>query len=437
MLTKNEQNLLILIFFMVVYFTWKMNNLEKKSIENFDNSPVYAGDIEAVEKLSNFAIKLSEGSGNITVPGKVTFTDTLTASSITAVATDVWGTGRIKGGIIQARADLRVQNDDGSSRLKIYRKNDLFTLSMCGWKTSLAGPGASEGNWDYDNEILFNTDKGTINCNNIDATNINTTGNITVLSKTDVSGNWISGGSLKGRWVSALDDFVIGSAWDSNISTALNSWALLPRGSSQLKFCPRIENETGQDKYLWDDKKNLITFDGLIGGIKSNEINCNKISGASAVGAWIYMSTNNCGPIYSSIRDYEDYDYNNKDIKYIVMPGYRLDVYSKISSTQNNANIDASNRASMDASIIANINASNRASMDASIIASMDASNISASTISASMNAEYVASKKTYTNTNGTKPKLFKLSASINKGRSCKLYYKDIEILEIEIETEI
>jgi hypothetical protein len=120
MLTKNEQNLLILIFFIVVYFTWKMNNIEKKNIEKenlekenlekenietFNNASidpvvanaiqkVYAADLDAVTKLSNFAIQLSNG-GVITVPGSATFTGTVTTGELKPSSITTSGSGSI------------------------------------------------------------------------------------------------------------------------------------------------------------------------------------------------------------------------------------------------------------------------------------------------------------------------------------------------------
>jgi hypothetical protein len=401
MLTKNEQNLLILIFLIVVYFTWKMNNLEKKNIENFTTTtqPVFAGDVEAIEKLSNFAIKLSEGNGNITVPGNVTFNGALTTDRL--IATGVINTtGTITGatitstGVITANGTITGATINSTGAINATGTvtgatiNSTGAINATGTVTgaTINSTGAINATGTVTGATITST--GGINAiSNITGNSeINAYGNITALGRSDLSGNWISGGNLTGRWVKAYGDFTLGRIDSLDIDKMLNSWVFIPNSNSKLEFWPRMMNPTqtagaySWDNTLWDNKKNLITFDGLTGGIKSNEIDCNKISGASAIGAWIYTSSNNCNPIYSSIGNYIDYNYSTAtggiDTKYMVMPGYKLEVtpVTPFSGT---------------------------------------------STI--------------YDNIIGTKPKLWLLSTDLaNKGRSCKLFYKNNEILEID-----
>jgi len=84
MLTTNQKItiILIIIFLVIIYFSFKINDLEKKIIEDFVDTTdtqinnavkkIYLADVEAIRLLSNFAIQLSQGG--TTIPGKVNFT---------------------------------------------------------------------------------------------------------------------------------------------------------------------------------------------------------------------------------------------------------------------------------------------------------------------------------------------------------------------------
>ena len=86
---KTEFLLLILIF-IIIYFSWKINCIEKKNIEHFTTTTteehikravkqIYLADVEAIRILSNFAIQLSHNGYNI--PGNITFDSVITNSS--------------------------------------------------------------------------------------------------------------------------------------------------------------------------------------------------------------------------------------------------------------------------------------------------------------------------------------------------------------------
>ena len=81
----NQEIILIIIFIVIVYFNYKINKLEQKSLEEFTITEetkteiktavkqIYLADVEAIRILSNFAIQLSQGG--FTVPGPITFND--------------------------------------------------------------------------------------------------------------------------------------------------------------------------------------------------------------------------------------------------------------------------------------------------------------------------------------------------------------------------
>jgi hypothetical protein len=104
MFTKNEQILLIIILFITICFAWKINNLKKKNTETFVDTTidpvvssaiqkVYAADIDAVNKLSNFATQLSNG-GAITVPNGASFTGPVSTGALTPASITTTGTVR-------------------------------------------------------------------------------------------------------------------------------------------------------------------------------------------------------------------------------------------------------------------------------------------------------------------------------------------------------
>ena len=85
----NQEIILIIIFIVIVYFNYKINKLEQKSLEEFTITEetkteiktqikqIYLADVEAIRILSNFAIQLSQGG--FTVPGNIKCTDTISA----------------------------------------------------------------------------------------------------------------------------------------------------------------------------------------------------------------------------------------------------------------------------------------------------------------------------------------------------------------------
>jgi hypothetical protein len=164
MLTKNEQSLLLLIFLIVVYFTWKINNLQEKFvdlptiIDPAATPQLYAADAEAVKLLSNFAIQLS--NGGTTVPGNVIFTGAITTNSnITATA----GTGIITGKTITATGDIN------ATAGTVNAKDITATGTITGKTITATGD--------------INATAGTFNAKDITATGNITTTNGTVTAK--------------------------------------------------------------------------------------------------------------------------------------------------------------------------------------------------------------------------------------------------------------
>jgi hypothetical protein len=262
MLTRNEQILLILILFIFIYFTWKINNLDNKNIEKYtdDNTPedqetintiedqetinttedqeyintlvkkIYLSDVEAIRILSNFAIQLSQGG--IIVPNNINFRGLTINDNISS------------SGNISTNNNINVGGN-------INVINNISTTDI-----------TINGTMNATNDIIG---KKNITGNIITANNINTNKNITANNIT------ISG----------------------NINT----------------------------------NKNITVINGA-GIIKCNELVCPKIGGGSGIGAWLINKNNSSFPIMSSIFNYTTLGINNINAIYIVMPGYKLEVYS-------------------------------------------------------------------------------------------------------------
>ncbi len=211
MLTKNEQNLLILIFLIVVYFTWKMNNLQEKFVDlptiiNPAATPqLYAADAEAVKLLSNFAIQLS--NGGTTIPGNVIFTGAITTNSnITATA----GTGVITGKTITATGDINatagtVNAKDITATGAINVTGNITTTNGAITTTNgtvtakdITATGAINvtGNTTTTNGNITTTN-GTVTAATITGNNINSLGNITANTGT---------GIITGKNINSLGD---------------------------------------------------------------------------------------------------------------------------------------------------------------------------------------------------------------------------------------
>jgi hypothetical protein len=286
MLTKNEQILLLLIFIIFIYLTWKINKHTEKftdtDTQEYINKAVkniYLTDVEAIRLLSNFAIQLSEGS--TTIPGNVNFTGTVITDNINS-SDDINITGNMSAyGHIIADGNI------------IVNKN----IDINGITTVM-------------DDIIANK-------------NINVNGTITALENIIVNNNITGKGTL--------------NATDKIITKNINA----------------ITNRKGI--------------------IKCNEMICYKI--AKNIGAWLINTKVGSFPIYSSIPDYSIYGMQNKDNKYIVLPGYKLNVFIESNSER--------------------------------VVFRMD-------------------------NTTGLIPQIYNIN-DINSGKACKLYYMGAEIVQNSI----
>jgi hypothetical protein len=162
----NQEIILIIIFIVIVYFNYKINKLDQKSLEKFDNiddinnavKRIYLADVEAIRILSNFAIQLSQGG--FTVPGNIKCTDTISAgpNNETFIRND---------GIIYAKHGLRVEYDLGDSTGMFVGTGDgadnkKFSAQIRGWWG--LGFVCSYGNPNNEASIWFNLRDGIINC---------------------------------------------------------------------------------------------------------------------------------------------------------------------------------------------------------------------------------------------------------------------------------
>ncbi len=291
MLTRNQQILLLLIFLIAIYFIQKINNLEKKNIENFiitdadiqtintSVKKIYLADVEAIRILSNFAIQLSQG-GTI-IDNNINFTGTVTTDNIIG---NITTTGNI--------------NTDSINANRINLTSNITTPNI-----NLTGD--------------LNTNS---NLSNITTNNINVGGNINMNNTNIVLNNKPN---LQNRW---------------NIN--------VPNDNTKNMMIARWDNTIlTEDKWKWNSG---FKFNASTSTLTCNEIKYNKISGNSSVGAWLisaekieenetkgkgsnvkkkyYYRTKGSFPIYYSISNYDDY-YMNENYGYIIMPGYKLIIY--------------------------------------------------------------------------------------------------------------
>lgn len=214
MITKIKQNILFLIFvifLIMIYFFYKIDNLEKQKIEGFDASQdaaittavkqIYLADVEAIRLLSNFAIQLSQGG--TTIPGKVNFSgrvgfagkdaDDLPANWGGGVRTlDVFADGTIAVGTnktpaISMTSDAYLNFPNGGivksgGRLHITGNEYLYLLPKNGVIISQAWQG--NGNLTVEGNLNVG---GTITCKGINIVDANNN----IVSKIDSSGNLI------------------------------------------------------------------------------------------------------------------------------------------------------------------------------------------------------------------------------------------------------
>jgi hypothetical protein len=293
MLTKNEQILLLILFFIAIYIKWKINNLEKKNIEKFTLTDtetqeaiktsikrIYLTDVEAIRLLSNFAIQLNQNG--VTIPGNVKFLGTVTTNNITT--NNITGNGNI--------------NLMGTGKITATNINAINI------------------------DILSNT----INTiNNID--NLNVTGNISAGGNISISGNI----SVEGNLLKL-----------NNGSTSTNKYAInVPNDTTNIMQIGRINNASNQNYDFTEGFK----FNGTTGTFECKEIICKKISGfnnrSCVIGAWLFISNLKICPIFHSLINYSDYLVNDEDNGYIIMPGYKLIRYSDRSF--NGTNVEMNN----------------------------------------------------------------------------------------------
>ncbi len=259
MLTKNEQILLLILFFIAIYIKWKINNLDKKNIEKFTLTDtetqeaiktsikrIYLTDVEAIRLLSNFAIQLNQNG--VTIPGNVKFLGTVTTNSITT------------------------KNVNANGNINVTGNIDI------------------SGNITAINSINISGNNNIIDTDNITANNV-TANNITAKDNIVVKGN-----SLK-----------------FNNNYAIN----VSNDTTNIMQITPLNNES-------INSLNGFKFYGTTGTLECNEIICNKISGPSAIGAWLMIYDVRCFPIFYSISDYTDYYLNDTDNGYFIMPGYKV-----------------------------------------------------------------------------------------------------------------
>jgi hypothetical protein len=298
MLTKNEQILALIIFITIVYFTWKINNLEKKSIENFALTDadtieaintavkkIYLTDVEAIRLLSNFAIQLSQGG--TTVPGNVNFTGQVAVNgqNLLLGTTNKWN--------IHTPAN-------GSTSMFIA---PVKTDGTSDWTKQLQFDGA--------NRML--TLGGVTANGNVSVTgDVSSTGNVTATGNITTTNGTISGATISAKNLIGTENLNIKSVANASID------AISMTNNGNI-------NATG-----------IVTC---------KEISCPVIGGGGAIGAWLVNGGSGCLPIFSSIDNYDwYYDFSGKDDQYIIMPGYKLIVWlgayydSKYYLTMNNTN---------------------------------------------------------------------------------------------------
>jgi hypothetical protein len=282
MLTKNEQILVLLIFITTVYFTWEINNLEKKSIENFTLSDaetqraikaavkkIYLADVEAIRLLSNFAIQLNQSG---IIYDNVKFMGTITTSNLTF-------------GNLTATGNIDVSGNVSASSIE------------------------STGTITASNITINNTSAPSINTKNMTIS-----GNIDVNNTITIENNLLK---------------------LNNKSDSINKYAIIESDTNtNIMQIARFNNTSNE----YDITNNGFKLNGNTGTFECKEIKCNKITSpintsnagisGSAIGAWIIDGGTGAVPIYHSMSFYDNYSVmNDRDDGYIVMPGYKLTIY--------------------------------------------------------------------------------------------------------------
>ncbi len=265
MLTRNQQILLLLIFLIAINFIWKINNLEKKNIEKF----------------------------------------TITDSDIQEINTAV---KRIYLADVEA---IRILSN--------------FAIQLSQGGTTVDNNVTFNGAVTTDNIVISNTASNiniaSINANNINANNINLTGNLT-------GNNLTINLTNNNNKVSAIttDTMEVGGNINTNNIVFNDKYKInVPNNIMQIAL-------SNNGNY---DLNNGFKFDATTSTLTCNEIIYNKIYGKSNVGAWIInasyssssFNTNGSLPIYFSISDYDNYYYNDSQFGYIIMPGYKLELF--------------------------------------------------------------------------------------------------------------
>jgi hypothetical protein len=270
MLTKNEQILALIIFIITVYFTWKINKLEKKSIENFAITDadtieaintavkkIYLTDVEAIRLLSNFAIQLSQGG--TTIPGNVNFTG-------------------------------QVAVNGENLLLGTTNKWNIYTPANGGTSMFIA-PVKTDGTSNWDKQIQYDGANRILTLGGVTANgNVSVTGDVSATGNVTTTGNVTATGTINGATINSL----------GNINATTGTGIIT---------CKEI-------------KSNISPFnsDGTVGQY--------------LLGAFIVVrpTKNDAGyriSIYSSTPNYWNNTLKNgTNIYYIVMPGYRLDLYT-------------------------------------------------------------------------------------------------------------
>ncbi len=283
MLTKNEQILILLIFLIFIYITWKINNLYKKNIEKFTLTDaetqeaikvavkkIYLTDVEAIRLLSNFAIQLNQNG--ITIPGNVKFLGTVTTNNINST------NNVIASGNITASGNINTNTVNAT-------------------------------NIDISGSI--------ISTNNITASNITASGNINVINDISLTSNWLK---------------------LNNKTDSINKYAInVPNDTNNIMQIGRLNNASNENY----DFTNGFKFNGSTGTFECKEIICNKISGPSALGGWIIIGPVRYIPVFFSINSYSEYLINDEDKNYLVMPRYKIIRWSH--SNNDGTNVEMNN----------------------------------------------------------------------------------------------
>ena len=292
---KTEFLLLILIF-IIIYFSWKINCIEKKNIEHFTTTTteehikravkqIYLADVEAIRILSNFAIQLSQGgttiSGNITFENGVIINNNATINGVATIN----GTSTISH-TLTVNSDIIVNN----GKLQIISKQTTPVTNP-----SLVLTNSNNKNWQIsniggtENKLVFNIDNTPVlelyDNGKVKITgdlrvtgNITATGNATITGLTELNGGALittqpTGTTISGNVTLNGRTKVSGVlSCDNNIITAKNLYYNLISGTyEKIMGVGDGSNNTKRPDNVWGLYSKTIDPAATVAALRSTE----------------------------------------------------------------------------------------------------------------------------------------------------------------------